>query len=113
MRQASAPEHDNVLSSYKWQPMISMLAYALLIVHCITVPPMIAALSSPPEDADKVKAAKDPYFWGPYRSNLYFGIRATTPNSPMIGVMWYDNRDPTGLESTIQVSLINTFRFAV
>lgn len=29
-------------------------------------------------------------FWGTYRSNLYFGMRARTPNSPVVGLMWYE-----------------------
>jgi mannosyl-oligosaccharide glucosidase len=26
--------------------------------------------------------------WGPFRPNLYFGLRARTPDSPLIGLMW-------------------------
>ena len=26
--------------------------------------------------------------WGPYRPNVYFGMRARTPDSPLIGLMW-------------------------
>lgn len=27
-------------------------------------------------------------FWGPYRPNLYFGVRQRAPNSLLTGLMW-------------------------
>lgn len=31
--------------------------------------------------------------WGPYRPNLYFGLRPRIPNSLMTGLMWFGTHD--------------------
>lgn len=31
-------------------------------------------------------------FWGSYRSNLYFGLRTRSPNSLMLGLMWFSGQ---------------------
>ncbi|KAF8626209.1 hypothetical protein AX15_004899 [Amanita polypyramis BW_CC] len=35
----------------------------------------------------------DTLLWGPYRSNLYFGIRPRIPQSLMTGLMWFGTQD--------------------
>ncbi|KAF8352343.1 glycoside hydrolase [Amanita rubescens] len=37
--------------------------------------------------------ADDPLLWGPYRSNLYFGLRPRIPQSLMTGLMWFGTQD--------------------
>lgn len=86
-----APTHDRIMAVFNWQPRIYMIAFALLAITTAYLPFMLGASPTP---------TTDPFFWGPYRSNLYFGIRATTPNSPLIGLMWYDSQDPNGVNST-------------
>ncbi|TFL06922.1 glycoside hydrolase [Pterulicium gracile] len=34
-------------------------------------------------------ANNDTYFWGPYRPNLYFGLRPRAPQSLMTGLLWF------------------------
>ena len=35
----------------------------------------------------------DALLWGPYRSNLYFGLRPRIPQSLMTGLMWFGTHD--------------------
>lgn len=35
----------------------------------------------------------DALLWGPYRSNLYFGVRPRTPTGPTFGLMWGSSKD--------------------
>lgn len=39
----------------------------------------------------------DPLFWGPYRPNLYFGMRPRVPHSLLTGLMWYNTNDLMGI----------------
>ena len=34
------------------------------------------------------KASNDTLLWGPYRPNLYFGVRPRLPKSVLTGLMW-------------------------
>lgn len=36
-------------------------------------------------------------FWGPYRSNLYFGVRPRVPHGLMTGLMWFNSDSYEGL----------------
>ena len=38
--------------------------------------------------AEIEKASNDSLLWGPYRPNLYFGVRPRIPKSLMGGLMW-------------------------
>jgi mannosyl-oligosaccharide glucosidase len=38
-------------------------------------------------DAD-VSTSNESLLWGPYRPNLYFGLRPRMPNSLVAGLMW-------------------------
>ncbi|KAK3723044.1 Processing alpha glucosidase I [Vermiconidia calcicola] len=41
------------------------------------------------EETLSINSSRDwPILWGPYRPNVYFGMRARTPDSPLIGLMW-------------------------
>lgn len=42
------------------------------------------------EDTTSVfsKASNDTLLWGPYRPNLYFGVRPRIPKSIMTGLLW-------------------------
>lgn len=49
------------------------------------------------EDNATSAAVSPGRFWGSYRSNLYFGMKTRTPNSPVFGLMWltqFDNQMP-------------------
>jgi len=43
-------------------------------------------------------AVNDTLHWGTYRSNLYFGVRSRSPESPLIGLMWFDAHNPLTVE---------------
>lgn len=42
------------------------------------------------QDAASVfsKASNDTLLWGPYKPNLYFGVRPRIPKSVMTGLLW-------------------------
>ncbi|KAF1990188.1 glycoside hydrolase family 63 protein [Aulographum hederae CBS 113979] len=49
----------------------------------------IAASASTPEDLTALETASNKsLLWGPYRPNLYFGIRPRIPKSLLLGLMW-------------------------
>jgi hypothetical protein len=37
--------------------------------------------------------------WGTFRPNVYFGVKARIPKSPLFGIMWYDADQPQAFES--------------
>ncbi|KAF7198126.1 Mannosyl-oligosaccharide glucosidase [Pseudocercospora fuligena] len=41
-------------------------------------------------------------WWGPYRPNLYFGMRSKSPNSPLLGLMWYKDQDLSHLRHSCE-----------
>ncbi|ESK85883.1 mannosyl-oligosaccharide glucosidase [Moniliophthora roreri MCA 2997] len=42
----------------------------------------------------------DTLFWGPYRPNLYFGLRPRIPQSLMTGLMWFGTHDYASIART-------------
>ena len=38
--------------------------------------------------SDNAKLSNDSLLWGPYRPNLYFGVRPRIPKSLMTGLIW-------------------------
>lgn len=38
--------------------------------------------------------------WGPYRPNLYLGIRPRIPNSLLMGLMWSNADDPSDISKS-------------
>ena len=40
----------------------------------------------------------DTLIWGPYRPNLYFGLRPRLPQSLMTGLMWFGTHDYASLQ---------------
>ena len=38
--------------------------------------------------SENAKVSNDSLLWGPYRPNLYFGVRPRIPKSLMTGLMW-------------------------
>ena len=38
--------------------------------------------------SDNSKISNDSLLWGPYRPNLYFGVRPRIPKSLMTGLLW-------------------------
>jgi mannosyl-oligosaccharide glucosidase len=47
-----------------------------------------AAADGAAQVADIAKASNDSLLWGPYRPNLYFGVRPRIPKSLMGGLLW-------------------------
>ncbi|KAM0808066.1 hypothetical protein AB5N19_08407 [Seiridium cardinale] len=40
--------------------------------------------------------------WGPYRPNLYFGVRPTIPDTLLFGLMWASGDDQSGMLNTLR-----------
>jgi mannosyl-oligosaccharide glucosidase len=53
--------------------------------------------------AEIEKASNDSLLWGPYRPNLYFGVRPRIPKSLMGGLMWTKVEDHTVQHSKWQL----------
>jgi mannosyl-oligosaccharide glucosidase len=45
-------------------------------------------------------SVNDTLLWGPYRPNLYFGLRPRIPQSLMTGLMWFGTQDFTSFSQT-------------
>jgi mannosyl-oligosaccharide glucosidase len=48
--------------------------------------------------AVSASVVNDTLLWGPYRPNLYFGLRPRLPQSLMTGLMWFGTHDYTSLQ---------------
>jgi mannosyl-oligosaccharide glucosidase len=44
--------------------------------------------------------------WGPYRSNLYFGMRPRLPQSLMTGLMWFGTHEYPAITSMFNSLMI-------
>lgn len=51
---------------------------------------------------DDAKASNNSLLWGPYRPNLYFGVRPRLPKSLMTGLMWSRVEDFTQVQQNIR-----------
>ena len=56
-----------------------------------------AAVSKPVNETDQS------LLWGPYRPNLYFGIRPRLPQSLMTGLIWFSTVDYQSVQSELAV----------
>jgi mannosyl-oligosaccharide glucosidase len=56
-----------------------------------------AAVSKPIEETDKS------LLWGPYRPNLYFGIRPRLPQSLMTGLIWFSTANYQSVQSALAI----------
>lgn len=54
-----------------------------------------AALSKPINETDQS------LLWGPYRPNLYFGIRPRLPQSLMTGLIWFSTLNYQSVQSEL------------
>lgn len=57
-----------------------LLSTLLVLLYTIRTPTSAAEERPVPNNASLL--------WGPYRPNLYLGIRSTVPNSLITGLMW-------------------------
>lgn len=47
-----------------------------------------AEIDAPAAVVEIEKASNDSLLWGPYRPNLYFGVRPRIPKSLLTGLLW-------------------------
>jgi Glycosyl hydrolase family 63 N-terminal domain len=72
------------------------------IVVAFTAFSFVAAVS--PELLNAITAASNAsLLWGPYRSNLYFGVKPRLPNSLVTGLLWLNADDYMSFSGTPQV----------
>jgi hypothetical protein len=80
-----APQ-DNMARTSRWSGgPVRVLTYALL-AQLSLVDAQVAEIE---------KASNDSLLWGPYRPNLYFGVRPRIPKSLMGGLLWTKVEDHT------------------
>ena len=70
-----------------------MLPLILLMFH-----PMIEAFATTCEGLSMSSNAS--LLWDPYRPNLYLGLRPRTPNSLLMGLMWFNADDPSEISKS-------------
>ena len=63
----------------------------LILFMLYTLVQAIAASSG----AESIAPSNDLLLWGPYRPNLYFGLRPRIPNSLLVGLMWANADKPS------------------
>lgn len=78
----------------QWQLLSTLLVFAFL-----------AQLWGVRADVDAVtaieKASNDSLLWGPYRPNLYFGVRPRIPKSLMTGLLWTRVEDYQSIQNSM------------
>jgi hypothetical protein len=61
----------------------------------------LSAADVPPELLNAITAASNAsLLWGPYRSNLYFGVKPRLPNSLLTGLLWLNVDDYKSFSGT-------------
>lgn len=60
-----------------------------VVSTAVALLPLLSSVAQA-EDAASVfsKASNDTLLWGPYRPNLYFGVRPRLPKSVLTGLLW-------------------------
>lgn len=61
--------------------------------------------------ADNAKLSNDSLLWGPYRPNLYFGIRPRLPKSLLTGLLWAKVDSFDSVQHSMLVSLAHSCPF--
>ena len=67
--------------------------FAMLPIILLTIYSLVAAIPTSPNVT--LVPNNDSLLWGPYRPNLYFGLRPRVPDSLLIGLMWSNADDPS------------------
>jgi len=71
------------------------------IVFALTALSPLVSAEIPPEFLNAVTAASNAsLLWGPYRSNLYFGVKPRLPNSLLTGLLWLNADDYKSFSGT-------------
>jgi len=74
----------------------------------ILIPPLSPSPSLPPSPCClsppqlSSKAHEEEFFWGTYRPQVYFGVRARVPQSLLFGMMWTPDEGPANLRHTCE-----------
>ena len=68
--------------------LLIILPFLVLFMH-------YALIQGHPEDTKFQigSSSNTSFLWGPYRPNLYFGLRPRKPDALLIGLMWYSADD--------------------
>lgn len=66
-----------------------------------------AAVSKHPDKVDQS------LLWGPYRPNLYFGIRPRLPQSLMTGLIWFNTVNYQSVQSAFATLAINRSEYVL
>lgn len=94
--------------------MLQALSFLSLVAIYLTAIVSFSRLSAG-NPSENVAASNGTLLWGPYRSNLYFGVRPRIPKSLLTGLMWakVDNfATAQNSESTPCLSVRNMFLHA-
>ncbi|KAI0132692.1 glycoside hydrolase family 63 protein [Xylariales sp. AK1849] len=81
---------------------------ATIVNHRLTVTALILALYTvataqiPNAHTSATNEDGSVWTWGPYRPNLYFGIRPQIPETLLMGLMWANGEDRTSMLDTLR-----------
>lgn len=67
----------------------SAWTWVLTLLYVSTFTKSAVATNDAPTLNDEIcRASNDSLLWGPYRPNLYFGVRPRLPKSLIMGLLW-------------------------
>ncbi|KUI59419.1 hypothetical protein VP1G_06690 [Cytospora mali] len=72
------------------------------LIQLLTLGILLSAWSIRPVVASNSDVSVDWQTWGPYRPNLYFGVRPQIPETLLMGLMWASGEDRYRLMNTIR-----------
>ncbi|OAX80524.1 hypothetical protein ACJ72_05137 [Emergomyces africanus] len=81
-----------------------------LLLPLLSIPPVVQARVDPKAPGDNAptltkeigKVSNESLLWGPYRPNLYFGVRPRIPKSLVTGLMWATLNDYQSAEKNFR-----------
>ncbi|ANB14481.1 Cwh41p [Sugiyamaella lignohabitans] len=94
-------QFNHKLKMVHWPHFLSLanlIALSWLCVVFVSSSPQ-SVLKSAPLINEYARQSNSSLLWGPYRSNLYFGIRPRIPKSLLSGLMWYNADSYDGLKN--------------
>lgn len=77
---------------------MALLACILAALAFFTTPLVAASADTSTAVKEIEKATNASLLWGPYKPNLYFGIRPRIPKSLAVGLLWAKVEDYTSVQ---------------
>ena len=83
---------------------MSQLVRLVALIPLLSLPLLIFGEATQEVLSHNAKVSNESLLWGPYRPNLYFGVRPRIPKSLMTGLLWAKVDSFQGVQNSMFLS---------